>query len=186
MPRCVQAVRTGALRPAARERRDGSGRPFVARGIYRDGDVRPAVLDCFAMCSRRIAVIVALVAILCAGCKVDATTSIKLDKDGGGAIQVRVQFDAEAGQVIERRGGKIEDRIVLADLRDDGWRVSRWRRRPDRGAVITLAHPFEDAAQLGDLVSGLSGPNGVLRDVHVTRSRNVIEQRDGISMVADL
>jgi hypothetical protein len=128
-----------------------------------------------------------LVAVLGAGCKVDTTASIRLTDDGSGTISVKVRFDQEAVQVVERTGeGKLEDRIELSDLRGDGWRLGPWVRTKAGGASITLTHSFTNGAELRDIVNALNGNNGLLRDVHVSRTRNIVERRDGLSAVADL
>jgi hypothetical protein len=135
---------------------------------------------------RRCGIFVLVAALLCAGCKVDATTSIRVAKDGSGAVAVRVHLDAEAVQLVERGGGRLEDRIVLSDLRDHGWRLSAWARSDDGSATLRMAHAFRNGGELRTLVADLGGRNGVLRDVELTRSRNMLQTRDGVTLVADL
>jgi hypothetical protein len=135
---------------------------------------------------RRWMVLVVLGAVLCAGCKVDATTAIQLRPDGGGRVTVRVRFDKQAVGVVERGGGKLEDRIVLTDLSRSGWRVSPWVRSEGGSATLHLSHEFRNGDELGRVVAQVAGSNGVLRDVHETRTRNMLQQRDGVSLVADL
>jgi hypothetical protein len=126
------------------------------------------------------------VALLCASCKVDAATTIQLNKDGTGTVTVRLTLDAQAVGLIEQGGGTLENRVVLTDVKRAGWTASRWVRQPDGGAVITLTHPFHNGAELTQVLTDLTGKNGVLRDVHVTRTRNMFETADGLTVTADL
>jgi hypothetical protein len=135
---------------------------------------------------RRLVVLAVLGALLCAGCKVDATTAILLNEDGSGRLTVSVRFDGEAVSIVERSGRPIEESFVLDDLREAGWKLSRWRRGADGAAVVSVRHDFADEDELVSLIADLTGDDGVLRDVRVNRSRSLIEQRDGVSLVADL
>jgi hypothetical protein len=130
-----------------------------------------------------VAVVVAV--LLCAGCKVDATTTIRLEPDGSGVVSVRARFDGEAVDVVERGGGRIEDEIVLSDLRERGWTVS-WQRGRAGSAAVALVHRFRDEAELSQLLEELAGTGGILRDARLTRTRNLLQRRDGVSLVADL
>jgi hypothetical protein len=138
------------------------------------------------MTSVRLAAVALVVALLAAGCKVDTSTAITLHDDGSGTVTVRVRFDTEAVRLVESGGGKLEDRIVLSDLRDDGWKLGAWKRGADGGAIITMTHGFDDPDGLAPLLAQLTGRDGVLHDVRVTHTRNLVQQRDGVSMVADL
>ncbi|MCU1430630.1 MAG: hypothetical protein JWL83_4630 [Actinomycetia bacterium] len=131
-------------------------------------------------------VILVLGALLAAGCKVDTSATITLDKSGGGSVAVRVHLDRSAVQLVERGGGKLESRIVLSDLRGSGWKLAPWQRAPDGGATIRLVHVFGNGTELQRVVASISGTKGLLRDAHVTRSRNLVQDRDGVSVVADL
>jgi hypothetical protein len=135
---------------------------------------------------RRLALLLVAGVLLGAGCKVDAATTIRLAEDGSGSVAVRVSLDAEAVGVVERGGVPLEERIVVDDLREAGWRFSRWDRADDGRATLRMSHPFRDEEQLADLLAQLGGEDAFLRDVEVTRSRNFVQQRDGLTLVADL
>jgi hypothetical protein len=127
---------------------------------------------------RRALVLLALLGLVCAGCKVDTSTAIVLRDDGTGTVTVRVRFDTEAVRLVQTGGGKLEDRIVLTDLRDDGWKLGPWKRGADGGAVITMTHGFDSPDDLAPLLARLAGRDGVLHDVRVTHSRGIVQQRD--------
>jgi hypothetical protein len=134
---------------------------------------------------RRWGVLVLLAALLCAGCKVEASTTIRLQSDGSGVVSVQVRLDREAVRIVQRGGGKIDDRIVLDDLRDAGWKIQPWVLL-DGGATLHMSHTFKDDEELASILADLTGPDGVLRDAHLTRTRNPLQERDGVSVVADL
>jgi len=136
----------------------------------------------------RIGGVVALlcIALCCAGCKVDATMAVHLNKDGTGTVSIRLTLDAQAVSLVEQGGGKLENRVVLTGLTHAGWTASHWQRLSGGAATITFSHPFHDPAELTQVLTELTGKNGVLTDVHVTRTRNMFEQRDGITLTADL
>jgi hypothetical protein len=134
-----------------------------------------------------VAVLGVLLVLLCAGCKVDAQTTIKLDDDGSGVVGLRVRLDAEAVALVERGGGKLERRIVLSDLKDEGWQIASWARDPASGsATLRMTHTFRDEAELRQLIEQIGGKDGIVRDVELTRSRNFLQDRDGVTLVADL
>jgi hypothetical protein len=135
---------------------------------------------------RRGLLAVVVVALLCTACKVDATTTIQLEADGSGMVAVRVRLDPEAVQVVERGGGALEDRLVLDDLQDDGWKLSSWERAENGSATLRLSHPFRNGEELSQVLEGLGGPDGVLRDARVIRTRNWLQKRDGVTLVVDL
>src|SRR5690349_4517353 len=118
-------------------------------------------------------------ALLCAGCRVDATTTIRLDRNGGGAVAVRIVLDPQAVQLVERGGGTLENRIVLSDVHRAGWTVTRWTHASNGAASITISHPFRNGDELAQVLTELTGKNGIVRDVHVTHTRNMLQDRDG-------
>jgi hypothetical protein len=136
---------------------------------------------------RRLGVIVVAAALLCAGCRVDAVTTIRVDEDGSGAVSVRIRLDAEAVRVVERGGKPLAQSVVLTDLRDAGWRISRWLPNDDGSAVLRLVHPFANQQELATLLEQLGGRrDGPLRDVELVRERGMFQSKDGVNLVADL
>ncbi len=134
---------------------------------------------------RRLGVLVLLSALLCSACKVETSTTIRLRDDGSGTVAVQVRLDREAVRLVQRGGGDIAERIVLDDLRDAGWKIEPWALLGG-GATLRMSHPFRNGEELSSVLEGLTGPDGVLRDAHLTRTRNVFQERDGVSLVVDL
>jgi hypothetical protein len=49
-----------------------------------------------------------------------------------------------------------------------------------------MTHSFRNGAELSNVIAGIAGKNGMVRDVHVNRSRTLAEDTDGVSLLADL
>jgi hypothetical protein len=130
---------------------------------------------------------VALVAcLLLAGCKVDTTVTIAVRDDGSGFVRVSVALDPEAVQNAEAGGGRLEDRVRLADLDAAGWRVSPWKRAQDGSARLSLRKDFDDAEDVAGIFEEVNGNDGPLRGVKLERDRGILSTRYELGGVADL
>lgn len=129
---------------------------------------------------------VALALFLLAGCQVDATVAIDVRPDGSGMVTVRVDLDADAVREAERGGGRLEDRVRLADLAAAGWRVSSWRRDDDDGASIRIRKPFAEPSDLAGVLDELAGDDGPLADVALRVDEGVLYTEYRLSGAADL
>ena len=133
---------------------------------------------------RRVAGLLAVAALLCAGCKVDARVDVTLHADGSGMIAVRVTLDHEAVQRLTRHAS-LANAVPLGDVRAAGWTVSGWTTSGG-GSTITLSHDFVGQADLSRRLRDLVGPTGVLRDARLTRSRSWLSAKDSIAVTGDL
>lgn len=126
--------------------------------------------------------------ILCAlaGCKVDTTTTVQVNRDGSGTVTVAAVLDADAVRAVEVGGGTLEQRIRLEDLRAKGWRVSAWRRDPNGAAGIECTKAFAEAADAGAVVAEVMGPTGPLRDVAVARDQGMLRTTTDLRAVGDV
>ncbi len=129
--------------------------------------------------------LVAIAAVLLAGCRVDARVDVTLANDGSGTVRTTLKFDRDA---IQRLGGldAAAKQVPLADLRAAGWKVSRWTGGARSTATLTLTHDFRDQADLARRLADLVGPKGLLRDPRITRARDWFSSSDGLSLVVDL
>jgi hypothetical protein len=117
---------------------------------------------------RRIALL-ALLALVAAGCSAHATLEVRMNADGSGAVAVRVALDAEAVQTAQAGGAPLEQTVRLADLRAAGWKVSAWARARDGSASITITKPFRRPDQVAAIGRELSGAAGPLRGFGAAR-----------------
>jgi hypothetical protein len=134
----------------------------------------------------RLLVPAVTVALLLAGCRVDTTLTIDVDQDGSGVVRVRTTLDADAVHQAEANGGKLEDRIRVADLAAAGWTASAWTRRPDGSATIVVRKPFASADALHDVIAELSGPKGPVQDVTLQRDSGLLTTSFDVQGIVDL
>ena len=133
---------------------------------------------------RRVAGLLLVAMLLCAGCKVDARVDVTLRADGSGTVTARVTLDADAVRRLTRHAA-LADAVPLDDVRDAGWEVSEWRTSPD-GSTITLSHDFVGQDELSRLLADLAGPSGVLRNAQLSRSRSWLAAKDSVAVTGDL
>ena len=120
----------------------------------------------------RLVALALLLLVLLSACSVDATVTVKVRDDGSGYVQADVVADAEAVQAAEVGGGKLEDRVRLADLPDAGWTVEPWVRNPDGSASLTVRKPFTSVDEIPSILRELNGDHGPLQSADFTRSRS--------------
>jgi hypothetical protein len=126
------------------------------------------------------------IAVLAAACKVDTTVSIKVRDDGSGVVTVTAVLDPDAVKAAEAGGGKLEDRVRLADLTRAGWTVQPWARAADGSAQIVLSKPFDSPGRVAAIMREVSGTAGPLRDVTVTRDRGLLSTSYDVRGTVDL
>lgn len=131
---------------------------------------------------RRGSLIVALLVgvLLLAGCQTTAWVRVDVNPDGSGSVTVDVYLDAEAAAQV----GDLSKMVRVEDLKRDGWKVigPAPRRKVmaelggnagtvvEGGAVqIHLEHPFADVDEANGILQSLSGPDGPLTDVALSR-----------------
>ena len=123
---------------------------------------------------------------LLAGCKVDTTVTVTMHEDGSGVVKVAAVLDAAAVKSAEAGGGKLEDRVRVADLTKSGWTVAPWARAQDGSATLTLTKPFADPAQATAILHDVSGAVGPLRDMKVDRSTGLLSTKYSVTGSIDL
>jgi hypothetical protein len=124
--------------------------------------------------------------VLLAGCKVDTTVTITMREDGSGVVKVAAVLDATAVKSVESGGGKLEDRVRVADLAKSGWTVAPWVRAQDGSATLTLTKPFADPAQATAILHDVSGAVGPLRDMKAERSKGLLSTKYSVTGSIDL
>ena len=112
--------------------------------------------------------------------------SIRVHRDGSGVVSVTAVLDAEAVRAVESGGGKLEDRVRLADLSSAGWKVGAWVRAADGSAQIVLRKPFQSPEQVAGIMREISGTTGPLRDVTVVRDRGPFSTHYAVNGSLDL
>jgi hypothetical protein len=134
----------------------------------------------------RLVLVACALVLVAVGCKVDTTVSIKVRDDGSGVVTVTAVLDPDAVKAAETGGGKLEDRVRLADLTKAGWTVPPWARAADGSAQVVLSKPFESPTQVAGIMEEVSGKVGPLRDVSVTRDRGLFSTSYDVTGTVDL
>jgi len=135
---------------------------------------------------KRLVVPLVALAILLAGCKVDTTITVHVERDGSGVVTVDLQLDPEAVRASESGGAKLEDRVRLGDLADAGWKVGAWERTPEGAASLQLSKAFTSPDQVAGIVAEVNGTEGPVRDVRAERDRGVLATSYEVTGAVDL
>ena len=134
----------------------------------------------------------ALAAASTAACEVRTSVDVALAEDGSGTVTVAVALDDEAlAQVpdVDDDGASgpadLAALVRTEDLVAAGWTVDD----PTSGGgetVVRVTRPFGTPAEAQQILAGLTGPAGALRDLAVTRSASFGRTELGFSGTIDL
>ena len=132
--------------------------------------------------------------LLVAGCQVRTEVTVTVDDDGSGDVEVAVGLDPEAvAQLpdLDRDGGAdAADLMALVrvdDLTAAGWSVGEVSE-PDADGFVWLAitKPFGTPEEARSVLAELTGTDGGLQDLEVTRDASYGVTKYGFSGEADL
>jgi hypothetical protein len=120
--------------------------------------------------------------------------TVTVEDDGSGAVEVAVGLDAEAlGRVpdLDRDGAAgAADLMALVrvdDLVASGWTVGEVSEPDDDGFVwLAATKPFGTPEEAEEVLRELTGPDGGLEDLEVTRDASYGVTRYGFAGEADL
>lgn len=116
-------------------------------------------------------------------CRVEMTVRVESDEFGKGRIAVTADLDRDAAAAVfpqqsltaPESGGSTEataSRVRIDDFRRAGWEGPGIVRNADGSARFSLLHRFTSVAEANALLGQLSGPNGPLADLRISRSRS--------------
>ena len=136
----------------------------VASAVARNGAGAPVRLG---VVGRRvsIAIVVAVVAVLMTGCRVDVVVDVTMEQNGSGTVTVTLTADAD---VVRTAPGLAAD-LRLDDLRAAGWTTDGPVGTPSGGLSIALVHTFDTPGQATALLASLNGPDGPFEAIAFTR-----------------
>ena len=134
-----------------------------------------------------------LLVVLATACQVRTTVTVEVDDDGSGTVEVAVGLDADAlSRVPDLDGdGAPAPADVAAMLRSDdlvaaGWTVAEPEADADGTTWVRASRPFGTPEEAEQILAGLTGPDGALRDLEVTREEAFGRTTYGFSGTADL
>ena len=117
--------------------------------------------------------LVALVAIVAGGCRMDVNVAVDVTDDGSGAVRVGVGLDDAA----MRRVPDLEDQLVLDDLERAGWTVTGPTEEQDGRTWIRATKPFATPDEAVGAMREISGAEGPFRDFGIDRDRGFLKTR---------
>ena len=110
-----------------------------------------------------------LAVVVLSGCRVDLATSVTVAENGSGTISVVVAADADA----VRSAPELATSLNVDDLRAAGWTVDVQNPAANGGLSVVAARTFATVDEASLFLSQLSGDNGPLRNIALTRTGGV-------------
>lgn len=110
-----------------------------------------------------------LAVVVLSGCRVDLATSVTVAENGSGTISVVVAADADA----VRSAPELATSLNVDDLRAAGWTVDVQNPAANSGLSVVAARTFATVDEASLFLSQLSGDNGPLRNIALTRTGGV-------------
>jgi len=109
----------------------------------------------------------ALLVLVLAGCRVDATTRVQVAEDGSGTVTVEVVLDQEAADRIP----DLADQLQVRDLRRTGWEITGPEPADGGGVVLTATKAFFEPEQMATVLAEIGGNRGPVLDPSLERTR---------------
>ena len=142
---------------------------------------------------RLLLALLVLLAVVVSACRVDTTVTVALAEDGSGEVRVTTVLDdpavARLPDLDDDGVSGAADLVALVrvdDLEAAGWTVGEPAEAGDGGLSLTVSRPFGTPEEADVILAQLTGPDGALRDLHVTRSASFGRTELGFSGTADL
>lgn len=143
---------------------------------------------------RPLAALLLVVLVLAtAACEVRTTVAVDVADDGSGTVEVAVGLDAAALERLpDLDGDGVSGAADLAalvrsdDLAAAGWTVAEPDADDDGTTWLRATRAFGTPAEATEILAAVTGPDGPLRDLRVTRSASFGRVEYGFRGTADL
>lgn len=143
---------------------------------------------------RPLAALLLVVLVLAtAACEVRTTVAVDVADDGSGTVEVAVGLDATALERLpDLDGDGVSGAADLAalvrsdDLTAAGWTVAEPDADDDGTTWLRATRAFGTPAEATEILAAVTGPDGPLRDLRVTRSASFGRVEYGFRGTADL
>jgi hypothetical protein len=134
-----------------------------------------------------------LLALVATACEVRTTVTVDVENDGSGSVEVAAGLDADALSRLpdlddDGTSGSADLVALLRvdDLAAAGWTVSPPEEAADGTTWLRVTRRFGTPEEADRILADVTGPDGPLRDLHVTRRESFGRSRFGFSGTADL
>lgn len=118
--------------------------------------------------------LVALIALVASGCRLQLDVNVDVAEDGSGTIEVVVGLDADA---LSKIGGDLAAVMEVGDLEDAGWVIDGPAEESDGYTRVHLRHPFATPDEAAEVFAQIAGEDGPFQDFAVRRSTSFAETR---------
>jgi hypothetical protein len=140
-----------------------------------------------------LAALAGLAATLASACQVRTTVTVDVADDGSGTVEVAVGLDADAlarlPDLDDDGLSTVTDLVALvrrADLVEAGWEVADPAAGDGDMTRIRATKPFGTPEEADRILTELAGPDGALRDLHISRAPGFGRTSYGFSGTVDL
>jgi FMN phosphatase YigB (HAD superfamily) len=123
----------------------------------------------------------ALLLVVLGACQVDTDVVLEMAEDGSGTVTVTVTLDPEAAARVP----DLADQLATDDLVAAGWEITGPSTVEGGSLEITATKPFADPDEAAAVLTEIGGPDGVLQDVSLDRSREFARTSYSFSATAD-
>jgi hypothetical protein len=126
--------------------------------------------------------LLAALAVVAAGCRLDIGVDVAMQADGTGTVTVTATADPALVAAVP---SALAD-LRLDDLRATGWTVTGPTTGADGSVALSVAKPFATPAEATAILAELNGPDGPLRAVAVTLDRSFATVSSGMTGTVQL
>jgi hypothetical protein len=126
------------------------------------------------MRGRRGLFLVALLALVGTGCKLELDVNVDVASDGSGIVEVVVGLDADA---VDRVGGDAGALVDVGELEEAGWVVDGPSVDADGFTRLRIRQSFATPEEAADVFTEIAGDDGPFQDFAVRRERSFTETR---------
>lgn len=137
-------------------------------------------------------VLLLAVVVAVAGCQVTTVVTVQMDQDGSGQVEVRLGLDEEALSHVPNLDGSgvgsdanLRALVRTDDLEAAGWEVGGPEVAGDT-TWLTAVKPFGTPEEGTSVLSELTGPDGALGDLELSRETSFGANKLAFSGTADL
>jgi hypothetical protein len=126
--------------------------------------------------------LVAVLVVLCAGCRLSVSVNVGMKADGSGTVTVSAVADAE----LVAKAPTVFGDLRLDDVKTAGWTVAGPAKAADGSIRLVLTKAFRTPAEATTILNELNGPAGPLHDVRVELTQSFAHVRSSFEATARL
>src|SRR5687767_8648392 len=126
------------------------------------------------MGGRRGLLLVALLAIVGGGCRLELDVNVEVASDGSGSVEVVVGLDPDG---LDKIGGDLLAVVDVNALEGAGWVVDGPAAEGDGFTRVRIRHPFDTPGDAAEVFEQIAGDEGPFQDFQIARDTSLTETR---------